>query len=508
MHSDPVQQAFLELAGAASDPRLARILDWLSQVPAQDPVAELDALYEHLTGLAGAPVGPDQYRCLLDLLQGRAETACAALKPRLAEAPLPLRAELRRTAKKLMDAHGLIAGAYQRILIESLQRAAPTRRHSPAANAGLALRSVAQRLEIAAMIASPAPPGLWHQAHAIHRLVQGRPAKAEIEPGRAADPDHLYRAILALAIVQPERLTAQELVFAVDYISRFAPVVELGDTAHADSYQKSYWVDTQGDAAPCAVMRRAPPQKPGLLMISCMRLGTLAGEQLRWLDSGVAPDKLHLSPYAAEPRHRGLLQRLQECWSEPRARLLHRRRNSYAVRACVGLNAVWNLLTEGGGSAQAARLSEWTVLNESPTGYALYRVSGDVEGLSNGAVIALRAAPDKPWDVCLVRWMYVDEQEHIELGVQVLSSCARPVQVVFRDPQKREAPHPALLLPVIPALRANEAVVAPAGCCSSRRFVMVVEGDRTRVLQGRLISLDLRTSAVDLFQYQTDPYPI
>jgi hypothetical protein len=167
---------------------------------------------------------------------------------------------------------------------------------------------------------------------------------------------------------------------------------------------------------------------------------------------------------------------------------------------------VWKLLRDA--PAEPAETSEWVVLNESPTGYAVYRVAGPIDGLSHGGVIAIRAAPARPWDIGVVRWLHAGEDGHVELGIQVVASTANAGQILFRSAQKSEMPHPALLLPSVPALRAQEAVLAPAGCCSSRRFVLVLEGSHTRIIQGRVLSFDLQTASTDLFQFQADPYPM
>ena len=66
----------------------------------------------------------------------------------------------------------------------------------------------------------------------------------------------------------------------------------------------------------------------------------------------------------------------------------------------------------------------------------------------------------------------------------------------------------ALILPPLPALRRNQAILAPAGTYASRRFVLVHEGEHLYVAQARVLSLDMQTANVELFQYEIDPYPI
>lgn len=508
MPSEPIQEATAEIDRGEIDRRVAAIADWLRSPVAAAPQDDLDPLLTKLTTLGALSVDAATLQRLIDPLQSRALALSRALRPKLAEARLPLVPELRQTAKKLMDIHGLFAGAYQRLLDEAELRTGRNGRPNPALVAGHALRSIAERLQVAALIASPSPPNAWRHAHALFHNTRHVSVASAGGSGQAFDPAGVYKEILALAIVQPDRLTAPELMFAVEYIARFASVVEIQDARPAEADNRSYWLEPQSDTGPVAVVRRPPPENEGTLFVSCLRLGTLAAEQLRWLEGGAQPDKLNLMAEASQARFRALLQRMQESWTEPRSRLLHRRRNSYSLQVCTGLGAVWKLLLAHSEGQPMPALSNWIVVNESPAGYALSQVSGEVDGLVNGGVIAVRAAEDKPWDICVVRWLHADDRGQVELGLQIVATGATPVQVAFRNPQRRDPPQAGLLLPAVPALRSHEAILAPAGCCSSRRFVLVSGGRKTHVVQGRMLSVDIQTMSTELFQFQPDPYPI
>jgi hypothetical protein len=66
---------------------------------------------------------------------------------------------------------------------------------------------------------------------------------------------------------------------------------------------------------------------------------------------------------------------------------------------------------------------------------------------------------------------------------------------------------PALVMPPIAALGRQQSILAPAGTYSARRFMLVSDIHRLYIAQGRLLSLDMQTPAVELFQYEIDPYP-
>jgi hypothetical protein len=148
------------------------------------------------------------------------------------------------------------------------------------------------------------------------------------------------------------------------------------------------------------------------------------------------------------------------------------------------------------------------VINESPTGYAIMQVTGNANALSAGMALALRRSDEEPWTLCVVRWIRTETPEQIELGLQVLANSAKPVTVGFRNANRTRPMSPALVLPPIHALGRQQAILAPAGTYSARRFMLVSDTNRLYIAQGRLLSLDMQTAAVELFQYEIDPYPL
>ena len=191
-------------------------------------------------------------------------------------------------------------------------------------------------------------------------------------------------------------------------------------------------------------------------------------------------------------------------WQHAAKRETPRHEARYRVQACAGLAAIWKVLR---GSADASLIHEWQVLNESPGGYSILHVATRIDGLCAGTAIALRPNPRSPWTLCIVRWIRCDQPQQIELGLQSLSTGASPVGVGFRGGDKTKMVD-ALVLPAAANLRPQPAILAPAGTYTSRRFALVSDTDRLYVAQGRLLSLDMQTACVELFQFEIDPYPI
>lgn len=490
---------------------LTHVLDWLASPIPEDPAQDLAQLNGELAALGRARLELAHYHRILDLFYDRAHRLSLALKSHLTEASLPLGKELRAMASLQITVHESITAGYERVLLDA-DRLAHSKRRNAASVAARALRSLAEALETSYMVACPPPPGLWRRAHALARSARANydPA-ATIIPGLSLDAEKTYKGLLALAAAQPEGFSPEEIALASEYLGQFSATVSLLPSPPPEEEGLWYWMDSSRDMGPVPPNRRIPPGHGDLLYCSCQLLARLLGEQVSALESGMPAGNLRLPERAAGHGGVAALKRLQAHWAHPPHRQHSRRHNNFRAQVCVGLNELWRLLEHGeapeGTGAGMPHMTEWMVLNESPAGYAVMHVAGEVEGLVPGSVIALRPAPDKPWSICVVRWMKSENPEHIELGLELVAPAARSVQLMFRNGDPSQLPTPGLLLPAIPALREHPALLAPAGAFNARRFFIVSGEDKTHVMQGRLVSLDLQTGAIELFQFESDPYP-
>lgn len=492
-------------AQSGDDARVARVLDWLAS-PAGQASEELVPLRVHLATLSELTIAPGQFQRILDLFQARAQRVTTELKPRLRSSTIPLAPEARKIAQDLIAVHGAIAQAYERVLDEP--GLPEGRRRRPAVVAARGLKSRSEQYQIAALAAGSAPTGLWRSAHRLYKAARQDAVQQDASGELPLDAERTYREMLALAALQPPRLNAEEVLHIADYVARFAAAVDISTLAPPEPDYRKFWFDADADMGPVAVARKLPQKTGDVHFVGCARLGVLAAEQLRELQAGTAAEHLHLPPAADEAAYHQLLHRLHDAWVDPPTRHLIRRRNSYTVQACVGFDAVRQLFASAATLAAPANRSEWAVLNESPAGFAIVHLKGEVQGLAAGGVIAVRVGEDKPWDVCVVRWLQSENAAHIEIGLQVLASGAQAVRVAFRNTKDAQSAVEGLLLPAVPAVRANEAVLVPAGTCASRRFLMVTDSARTHVVQGRTVNLGVQTASVELFEFQPDPYPI
>ncbi len=508
----------------AASEQIVELLEWLKGDPADDCVADLDALLGRLPRLLELAAGTQEFAGCLQQFDERVFDVAERLKARLLEAELPLSAELRGAAGRLVELLQEVGGVFallgeHRDLRTLLAKA---RRHELSLLLARALALMGDAYLVSCVAAMGDPPRLWHRVYAmLPHLDDGEGgADSDALPEAAAvSPAAQFNRLAALAVLEPASLTARELVWAFEYLGAHSGGMELSRRP-LQPEGAVFWIDPASDGPPVARNRRAPPRGLEVINFSAMALCRRLGEQIESLERRIADAEalgLERETDLQDPGESGLplgltpletlslLQRMRERWSTPPSREHPRRPNQYTVQVCQGLRPIWNMLRgEGGGLGHVSR---WVVFNESPGGYAIMNVSGVAGVLSAGMVLALRRSDNERWSICIVRWIRTEDAARVELGLQVVAHGCTPISIGFRG-SERSATTAALVLPPLHGVRRNTAILAPAGTYKSRRFLIVREGRHLYVAQGRVLSLDMQTANVELFQYEIDTYPI
>lgn len=504
------------MSASAQDPiELEPLYAWLCADPDSNPEAELKAALEYCHRLVELSVPPERRLSLLNLFHGRVLDLAGRYRGRLIQEGLPLSRNFHLPVRRLVQLCVELAGAYlslARALAKDMSR---TQRLGDNSLGAHALDLLTEAWVAGAIGGMPAHYDLWGTAHALF-MVLGAPGPDPglLVAGRNDRTFRAYKRLLALSVVQPESLSAREIAWVAEFLGEQAGLAELSPLDGA--WSSGYWIDPAQDVPPVAVTRRSPPPVDGLLHLATdplARLLTQRLERLEGADGEPSEDAAQALvtmtaqadlPEGLTPRELvPLMRRLREHWGMPPLRELPRRHKHYSVEVCLGLRAIWEMRQNG---EPVARIGEWVVVNESPGGFAIMSVEQVPGPLSAGMAVAIRQDGVPKWSLCIVRWIRTENPSQVELGLQVVSDGATPVRLGFRSGQVREMVH-GLLLPPMGEIRRHRAIMAPAGTNSSRRFVFIHEGQRLYVAQGRLLSLDLQTTSVEVFQFEVDPYP-
>ncbi len=356
-----------------------------------------------------------------------------------------------------------------------------------------------------ALTAIPAPINFWRNAQALYHLAHESVDPTATLPAEMRSIGSRFKAMLALGAAQPEGLAPREIAFLADYLEAHAAATQI-DPIRPVEAGDWFWLDANLDQPPVALARLAPDGGQCLYF----RFGELAGLAARHLDQlhdGVRPLSIGLPLQAAGADYRNALERARQCWANLRQRRFHRRPQSMRVEVCMQLSTLWTALEtefreEPSSIECKLTCSDWMLLNEGPSGYAIVHVTGEVTGIVPGCALGLRTGAGEPWQICLVRWARSNNSDHVEMGLEVLAPSVKPVRIQALASRHREPPIPALLLPALPGLDRSEAILAARADFNARPFTLLQEdGAHLQIVECVPQRSLIETSSVEVFEF-------
>lgn len=486
------------------------ILEWLALAHGQNGPEEASGLRQQLLLLRDTPVPGWQRLKLLDLLYAHAGKVILAQLPKLRDITLPISRRTRQKVRITQELLATMAQDYLNTLAELFDPEANGKASSPFGAVQRTMQCLAWHLLISHLVAAPAGTGIWQQFHATYRTFRRLGDSLEALPDSGQRIEQTYLSSLLLAIAQPASFTSRELEFISQYIAASNARMQLVDAAPAGE-DGVFWIDPERDAPAHALARRAPPPEKSLYYFACDAIAQRASDHMAALEGGLPAAQLGLPEFADAAAGHGVLRRLIGLWGHPAKRRFPRRRQSYRAELCAGLEQLWHLLQ---GSEEKPATSEWMVINESPDGYAMMHVAGETDALGAGDIVALHPRHDEAdggaeWQICIVRWALSDNPEHIEVGLQVLAPRAIPAVLALPHAPHNGGKTSALLLPQLPPLRHQQALVVPTGRIDdlAQKMVVLVDQDNVAVLELRATQLDEQTSSVEVFNVEPDERP-
>lgn len=490
-------------------PELQEALDWLAAPPAEDPLLDLVPLRHHIAaiGRLGLPV---LHRIKIDeLLQARAERIEAALFPLLLDVKLPLPIALGTIAQGLIGLRAELGETWLTLAREADAEALARVNRSSAQNCLNGMRNLYRQFLTVLLIAIPTPVGFWRNAQALRHHAHESVDPTATLPAEINAIDSIFKALLAITAAQPEGLTAREIAFLAEYLESRASEVHI-DPIPPETAGDWFWLDRKLDQPPVP-LERLRPDSNEVLHLRFADLAIQAARDLDRLNDGTPPRSLELPLQAAGADYRNALERARKCWSSPRRRSFSRRSQSLPVEVCSQLSTLWNALSDSAsaeppGSACEMTYSDWTVLNEGPSGYAIVHVVGAVSGIVPGGAVGLRTGPGAGWQICIVRWARSRNSLHVEMGLEVLSPSARPARIQALGNRGAEAPVPALLLPALPNIQRGESILAGRGDYNAKPFTLLMESEgQLQIVECMPHRSLIETASVEVFEFIRNP---
>jgi len=485
--------------------QLQQALAWLAESPQDDPLLDLVPLRSHVAAI-GALEFPTLHRLKIDeLLEQRSERIDDALIPMLLDVKLPLPGHLGTVAQGLIGLRAELGEAWLKLAGEADPQELARVHRSRAQICLQGMGNLARQFIATLLVAIPIPMSFWRNAHALYHRANELVDPTSTLPVEISAINARFKAMLALAAAQPEGLAPREIVFLAEYLEAHAALTRI-DTICPESPGDWFWLDATLDQPPVSLERIKPDGTTCIFF----RFGDLAEQAARHLDQlngGAPPASIGLPLQAAGADYRNALERARKCWSSPRRRSFNRRAQSLPVEICTQLSSLWSSLKsdlpqEPDSCACELTYSDWTVLNDGPSGYAIVHVVGEITGIVPGCAIGLRTGSGAAWQICLVRWARSKSSSQLELGLEVLAPSAMPARIQTLGNRNPEPPVPALLLPPLPSLNRSEAILAARGDYNARPFTLLQEhAANVKIAECMPQRSLIETSSVEVFEF-------
>jgi hypothetical protein len=419
--------------------------------------------------------------------------------------PLPIPGKPRQIIRNMQEALETLAGI---LLIPTAKKndgtaSTPANDISPLA-LWRALHLLSRHLLISSLTAAPPGAGIWKNLHHTYTLAIQQGVTQTIPEGAACSLEEEYYAAVLLGCAQPMSFTGREVMFLDAYLGYFAEKIDIC-RGKPEETPAMFWINPESDAPATPYSRKPPAPETPVYGFSCLRLAALLENQLAALESGTPPEQLNLSSFAAKPAGLGVLTRLLHLWGNPGKRRFPRRTQNHRCKLCLGFSNLCRIYST---EPQAVDTSVWMITNESPDGYTVMHISGKTRAITVGDAVALRTETGDSWQLCIIRWALSENQEHIELGLQILSSRAYTAEIALPEKTSEEASFRSVL--VLPAttsssLRSNEALLVPSGVLteSSENLVLVVARNNVKIREISTVQCDERNGLVEMFEIVT-----
>lgn len=501
-----------------TDPKALKA--WLVSLPPSNVLETGRQIHDALSSLNRCKLGDEERLQLLEHYQVAIDLLEASLDVFMAAPSLPVKDKAKQAGQLARSLQQELAHGYKWVLHERLdKRFSFGSRQIP-----LLLQKVLQSYQklnwVCCRAYQAVPAGVWLEIHALFRYAIQHKLLDEPQGGSVTPSiGLLYKQILLLALADPYRYSPADLEKIHDLVGNYGAAAQfqpLGSTPNPAGF---FLVRLDADLPPQFLGQRPLDIEPrNAILLDTIELAKHLHKALASVEPKIASasDKAKVLAWSE------LLRRVIKQWSIAPKRVFQRIRAHARVAVVGGLRATaWQVnggkpllqpqaldapLTVAGDDDAASAptndypLDYWTVINESPGGYAIHAMPPLHCQFRIGDVLALQNPDQNGWMIGAVRWLQqVDGDAAVELGLQVLAPKADAGMMRPTIIHAEASFQPILLLPEVPVLKQAAQILAARGAYSPQREYSICLFDGERVIRaGRLIE---QTANFDLFEY-------
>lgn len=463
---------------------------WFNELQHDQPQAVAEQLAQRVRRLQHARPGPRARFKALEQLLSQAEPSIRQLERMLDGSKLPLSSSARQAAASADRLLKQLAEAYCDLSLnfgDSLERLLFRRAFEMAALRAVQL--IHRRAMVAHRAYSSGSSRRWSQFVALLSAAR-RHRHAHHTPDRTSKDtvENMVKQSCLMALADPTALESTDLAHLRFYVERFGHLCKLADTA-PDFGPGIFLLDdsTRGPRR----LKREHKLLPSEKVLDCRPLLEALKQQIAALRRGESPARLGLPLAANDSAYVFMLARCVEQWSEPRIRRHNRSKSLPHADLVVGFDPVRNFLASEAarrrqaGQADeldvvAASTTEWEIVDQSPAGFGIRLIEGQINTIAVGELVALRPQEGSEVFLCVTRRARNVTGGEFELGLELISNHAAPATMNRTLANGQTRPVPVLLLPRVAQLNGASGLIAPIGDVSAG-MSMVVPGKDAQV---------------------------
>ena len=360
------------------------------------------------------------------------------------------------------------------------------------------------------------PAALWRALHDLYSFAEQHGFTRIRVQDSFAQHDHdsscaeIYAQALLAHLANPYALSTRQLAFVQRWIEKWATLVGLVAQPLPASAIPSLAVDLGGSDGVTFASDLEPG--PNLRYMDLEQLSKTLRQTITLLKQGQTPVQLGLGESARQPGCENLVMLLYVQWCRAGTTRVEKRQPAEErASVCFGVPAAHFHLGGSRGFRQPgeltssekrdldtygyivrtqhaangkdeSRLETWQIANQSASGFmCILREPDSQVRISHNQLIAVRRADSKQFQLGMVQWLRLEENQELCCGVRVFPGTPQAVAV---RPSKLSAGdnryERALYLPEVPAAATGATLILPPGWFQNGGFVDVLS-DRTQV---------------------------
>lgn len=513
--------------GVSTETRLKAVQSWVSALPLADTVPATQALHTAVYSLNRIRLAAEERFRLLELYRAPMLRLLDDLEQDYLKAALPLPEKAREAARLSRELLIEFGYGYKLILLEKTDRFFASKKQL-AVHLHRAIGTLADTLTLSYKTYTPTPAGVWHEIHQIfhyaqHFSLEDTPVEAS-RRAKVSTIGMVYKQTLLLALADPYRLQPGEVEQILALVQKHHNTVFVFPYSDQLTGAGLFLVRSDTDRPPKSLSAvEAGQVTPVDKVLSAANLAYSLGEIAGRLDAGMTLNQLGVPSYVDPETVAPLCRRLQKIWSVPPKRTFNRSASGAHVEVCIGVANIAEVMLGSLHVAEpatagapphfsdqldfrrphadaAALVRQWDILNQSAGGLALKRSAGEGISIAVGEVVAVRFDGNQPWAIGAVRWVYSEDANGLQFGMQMLGPHAECVSVTPATSQRAARRSPGLRLPELPTMRRPATLLVPHGIYADSDYIVETAAGSERVRATKLVE---QTQAFDAFAFRS-----